>query len=118
MTRASMGYLLVPQSDHSSLGAAPSRNTAEPALPGRWCCPLQGGGRLHEVSQPGGVLKTRRDAAVDVEDVAIDEARCVAREEHRRADQVFDVAPAPRRRAADEPGAEVRVLDQRIVQFG
>jgi protein ImuB len=34
---------------------ARSGNTVEPALPGHRCCPLQGGGRLHEVSQPGGV---------------------------------------------------------------
>ena len=32
-----------------------SRNTAEPASPGRLCCPLQGGGRPHTVGKPGGV---------------------------------------------------------------
>src|SRR4029079_4295322 len=29
-------------------------NTAEPASPGRWCCPRQGGGGLHEVSPTWG----------------------------------------------------------------
>ena len=27
----------------------------EPALPGHWCCPLQGGKRPHDVGKPGGV---------------------------------------------------------------
>ena len=34
--------------------AAPTRDTAEPALPGRWCRPLEGGDRLHAVSLGGG----------------------------------------------------------------
>jgi len=35
--------------------AASSRNTAEPALPGRRCCPLQGGGRSDtKCAKPGG----------------------------------------------------------------
>ncbi|MNU75741.1 hypothetical protein D3C71_652800 [compost metagenome] len=35
-----------------------SRNTAEPALPGRRCCPLQGGWRSDtKCAKPGGLLK-------------------------------------------------------------
>ena len=34
--------------------AAPTRDTAEPALPGRWCRPLEGGDRRHEVRLGGG----------------------------------------------------------------
>src|SRR5271154_1156993 len=58
------------------------------------------------------------DAAVDIEDVAIDETRSVGSEEDRGADQLFDVAPAAHRRAAREPGRERLVLDQRLVEFG
>ncbi|RSZ46091.1 hypothetical protein EJO70_06440 [Variovorax sp. 553] len=33
-----------------------SRNTAEPALPGRWCCPRRGGWRSDtKCAEPGGV---------------------------------------------------------------
>ena len=60
----------------------------------------------------------RGDAAVDIEDVAVDEVGRVAGEEHRRADQVFDVAPAARRRAPDQPAAELGVVDQRFGQLG
>src|SRR2546427_6165031 len=54
------------------------------------------------------------NAAIDVEDVAVDEGRGVARKEHRRADQVFDIAPAARRRAVDEAAAELGVVHQRL----
>src|SRR3569832_2129276 len=63
-------------------------------------------------------LKRRRHAAVDVEDVAVDEIRGIAREEHGGPDQVLDVAPAPRRRAVDEPRAELGVVHQRRGEFG
>src|SRR5690349_7507114 len=33
------------------------RNTAEPAPPGRWCCPQQGVPELHAVSEAGGLLR-------------------------------------------------------------
>src|SRR5438105_1911506 len=59
-----------------------------------------------------------RDAAIDIEDVAVDEGRGVAGEEHRGADQVFDIAPAARRRAVDEPAAELGVVDERLRQLG
>src|ERR1700757_4259159 len=39
-----------------------SRNTAEPALPGRWCCPLEGGWRSDtKCAKPGGESRTWRD---------------------------------------------------------
>jgi hypothetical protein len=46
-------------------------------------------------------LKRCRHAAVDIKNVAIDEVRGRTREEYCRAHQVFDVAPAPGRRAPD-----------------
>ncbi|MDM0072761.1 DNA polymerase Y family protein [Variovorax sp. J2P1-59] len=42
------------QAGKGQRSAARSGNTVESASPGHRCCPLQGGGRLHEVSQPGG----------------------------------------------------------------
>src|SRR6478735_6561535 len=87
MTRASMVFFLFLNLT-TVHWPAPSQNTAEPALPGRWCCPLQGGGRPHEVGKPGGVLKARRHAAIHVQDVAVDEVGCIARQEHGRAHQV------------------------------
>jgi len=35
-------------------GGLLARNPAEPASPGRWGCPLEGGGERHEVREPGG----------------------------------------------------------------
>src|SRR5271163_3686732 len=67
---------------------------------------------IAKLSEAGG------DAAVDIEDVAIDETRSVGAKEDRGADQLFDVAPAAHRRAACEPGRELLVLDQRLVEFG
>src|SRR3984885_8474097 len=58
------------------------------------------------------------DAAVDKEDVTIDETRGVGGEEDRGADQLFDVAPPPHRRARREPSGEFLVRDQRLVEFG
>src|SRR5437868_9757654 len=42
-----------------------SRDTAELAPPGRWYRPRRGGGRLHEVSQPGGELEIPIHCIVD-----------------------------------------------------
>ena len=39
-----------------SVNSFSARTPAEPALPGRRECPLQGGWRPHEVGKPGGVL--------------------------------------------------------------
>src|SRR5688572_18012846 len=63
-------------------------------------------------------LKRGRDAAIDVQDVAVDETGRIARQENGRADQVFHVAPAARRRAVDQPAAELRVAHQGLGQFG
>src|ERR1700677_1860337 len=47
------------------------------------------------------------DAAVDIEDVAIDETRGVGSKEDRGADEFLDVAPAGHRRAGREPVREL-----------
>ena len=62
--------------------------------------------------------KAGGDAAVDVENVAVDEAGRVGGEEDRRADEFLDVAPTAERRAAGEPGGEFLVLDKRLVELG
>ena len=43
------------EADKFGLLAQFTRNTVEPAPPGHWCCPLQGGKRPHAVGKPGGV---------------------------------------------------------------
>src|SRR6478609_9272519 len=58
------------------------------------------------------------DAAIHVQDVAVDEIGSRAREEDRRAGEVLHVAPAPAGRAIDQPLRELRVVDQRLRQLG
>src|SRR5690606_36092442 len=73
-----------------------------------------GGGsqpRWMQASEAGG------DAAVDIEDVAVDEAGRVGGEEDRGACQFLDVAPAAGRRAVGEPARKRLVGDERGVQF-
>ena len=63
-------------------------------------------------------LHRHRHAAVDIERVAVDERRGVGRQEHSRADQFPDLAPAAGRCALLQPDVELGVLEQRRVQFG
>ena len=46
-------------------------------------------------AQCGAGSKRCCDAAIDIQDVAIDEIRCRAGKEHRWSDQILDIAPAP-----------------------
>ena len=50
--------------------------------------------------------------------MAVDEARRVRGEEDRRAAQFRHVAPAALRRARLDPGGELRIGDQRLVELG
>src|SRR5262245_31982574 len=94
-----------------------------------WVTPTEGVGTSSTRRSPGAWMtrasmvvpfrsERGRHAAVDIEDVAVDEIRRGAGEEDRRAHQILDVTPAPRRRAADQPLAEVFVGDQRLRQLG
>src|SRR4030095_8978265 len=46
------------------------------------------------------------------------EVTCLPRQENGRPDQVFHVAPTARRRAVDQPAAELGVAHQGLGQFG
>src|SRR5471030_3533744 len=63
-------------------------------------------------------LKRCRHAAIDIENVSVDEVRSRTREEYCRAHQVLDITPTPRRCAPDEPCAKGFVFHERFGQFG
>ena len=50
--------------------------------------------------------------------MSVDEGRRPAGEKHGGPDQLFDVAPAPRRCPLFEPAREFRIVDQRLVERG
>src|SRR5882757_331000 len=57
-------------------------------------------------------------AAIDIDDLAVDEIRCRGGEEDGCALQFLDPAPAAGRRAVPEPGVKIRIVDQGLVQRG
>ena len=72
---------------------------------------------VHPARVPAGPVRQRRgDAAVDEQCVPVDEAGRLGRQEDRCADQFFDLSPPARRRALFQPGAEIRVGDERGVE--
>src|SRR5256885_15016774 len=95
-----------------------------------WPGPISGVGTSSTRRSPGAWMtrasmfrfrsKSKRggDAAIDIEDVAVDEVGRIAGKKHRGAHEVLDVAPAARRRAAHQPPGELLVLDQRLGQLG
>ncbi|RST56071.1 hypothetical protein EJI01_04740 [Variovorax sp. MHTC-1] len=65
--------------------AAPSGNTAEPASPGRWCCPRRGGWRSDtKCTKPGGEPLRRGEGEAE------NGAARALRLEHQRAAMLLD----------------------------
>ena len=60
--------------------------------------------------------KDRREPAVDDQELAVDEVRRGRGEEDDRAGELVRLAPASRRHARAQPGIELRVLLERLVQ--
>ena len=59
------------------------------------------------------------DAAVDIKDVAVDEIRRTGGQEHRRADEVFDIAPTRSRGLGDDEVVEgIAVAPERLGRPG
>ena len=59
----------------------------------------------------------RCHASVDVQDLTIDVARCVAREEHDGSSKLIDASPTACRRSLGNPAGELLISDQRRGQL-